>query len=309
VRLPQGTTRDVVVQVTDSAETARIAFAGTTTSAVTIELRGNLGSEILSFASGTTLAQIQTAVNNIKDVIGVSAALSGAGGLLLYSTSYGSDQFVSVKPLSGNFIEANGGTIIEDFGLDAEVMVNGQLAQVRGLQVDARSTSLDARFYLTSSFGQALSSTTFSIIGGGSIYQISPEVSVNGQVFVGFESISTGSLGNAVVGYLDSIRSGGANSVSDYNFIEAEAIVTAAIEQVATLRGRLGSIQKNQLATSISSHQIALENVSASESVIRDADIAAEVAAMTRAQILVQSTQATLQIATQLPQTVLSLLA
>jgi flagellin len=187
-------------------------------------------------------------------------------------------------------------------------LVNGQLAQTRGLQVDARNTSLDARFYLTSGFGQALSSTTFSVVAGGSTYQISPEVSVNGQVFVGFESVGTGSLGNSVVGYLDSIRSGGANSVADYNFIEAEAIVTAAIEQVASFRGRLGSIQKNQLATAINSQQITLENVTASESVIRDADIAAEVAALTRAQVLVQSTQATLQIAIQQPMNVLSLL-
>jgi flagellin len=308
VRLPHGTTRDVVLQVTDSAETARLSFMGTMTSAVTIELRGNMGTEILSFASGATLAQIQTAINNIKDVTGVSAVLIGAGGITLHSTGYGSDQMVVVKPLSGNFIETNGGTVVDDYGEDADVLVNGQSAQVKGLRVDARSASLDARFYLTSAFGQALSSTTFSVVGGGSIYQISPEVSVNGQIHVGFDSVSTGSLGNAVVGYLNSIRSGGDNSVADYKFAEAEAIITAAIDQVATFRGRLGSIQKNQLATNINTQQIALENVTASESVIRDADIAAEVSALTRAQILVQSTQATLQIAIQQPRSVLSLL-
>ena len=53
---------------------------------------------------------------------------------------------------------------------------------------------------------------------------------------------------------------------------------------------------------------MALENVTASESVIRDADIAQEVAALTRAQILVQSTQANLAIAINLPSQVLSLL-
>ena len=53
---------------------------------------------------------------------------------------------------------------------------------------------------------------------------------------------------------------------------------------------------------------MALENVTASESVIRDADMATEVAALTRAQILVQSTQATLQIATNAPTAILSLL-
>jgi flagellin len=54
---------------------------------------------------------------------------------------------------------------------------------------------------------------------------------------------------------------------------------------------------------------VALENVTASESVIRDADMAVEVAALTRAQVLVQSTQATLQIANSFRRQVLALLA
>lgn len=308
VRLPENTARNVVVQVTNSAETAQISFVGTSTSAVSIELRGNLGSEILSFASGATLSEIHTAINNLAAVTGVSAVMS-SGGLRLSSTEYGSEAMVSVKPLDGNFIEANSGTVIDDEGVDASVLVNGQAAQVSGLRVNARSNSMDARFYLTEAFGQSATSTTFTVTGGGSIYQISPEVSINGQVHVGLPSVSTGNLGNAVAGYLNSIRSGNTNEVAAGNFIAAEGIVTAAIEQVASLRGRLGSIQKNQLETNITSQQIALENVRASESVIRDADVAVEVSALTRAQILVQSTQATLQIANSLPRSVLSLLA
>ncbi len=307
VRLPQGTTRNVVLQVTQSAETASIFLSGTSTGAVTLELRGNLGSEILSFSSGTSIADIQTAINNIKDVTGVSAILS-ATGIRLTSTDYGSDQMVVIRPLTGDFIEPNAGTTVQDVGVDATVVVNGQAADVTGLQVNSRSASLDARFYLTSAFGQSATSTTFQVVGGGSIYQISPEVSINGQVHTGLPSVTTGNLGNAVVGYLDSIRSGGTNAVADLKFVEAELIVAAAIEQIATLRGRLGSIQKNQLATNINTQQIALENVTASESVIRDADMAAEVSALTRAQILVQSTQSTLIIANQQPQNVLALL-
>jgi len=53
---------------------------------------------------------------------------------------------------------------------------------------------------------------------------------------------------------------------------------------------------------------ITLENVTASESIIRDADMAEEISALTRSQILVQSTQNTLQIANSLPNLVLSLL-
>ena len=51
-----------------------------------------------------------------------------------------------------------------------------------------------------------------------------------------------------------------------------------------------------------------MENVTASESNIRDADFAAETAALTRAQILVQANTSILQQANSSPQSVLSLL-
>jgi len=307
VRIPEQSTRQVEVQVTQSAETASMSFGGASVDAVTIELRGNMGSEILGFTSGATLAAVQTAINAVTATTGVSAVLS-AGGIRLTSTTYGSDALVSIKPLVGSFFGANTGAELRDNGVDAGVLVNGRAASVHGLRVNARGAGLDAAFDLTATFGQTLSSTVFTVTGGGSIYQISPEVSINGQVHVGIPSVSTGNLGDAVVGYLDSIRSGGTNEVADGNFVAAESIITTAIEQLATLRGRLGSVQKNQIETNINSQQIALENVSASESVIRDADIAVEISALTRAQILVQTTQATLQIANSLPQSVLSLL-
>ena len=307
VRVPENSTRDVVVEVTDSAETATVTCTGTTTSAVTIELRGSKGVESLSFASGTTITSIVTGINNVTEVTGVSAIVNG-GALQLNSTGFGSDALVSVRPLTGNFIESNNGTTISDTGVDASVLVNGVEAQVDGLRVIIRDTSLDAEFYLDSNFGQATSSTTFSVTGGGSIYQIGPEINLLGQVHVGIPSVAASNLGNTVVGFLNSIRSGAANEVADGHAATAEEIVTAAIEQVATSRGRLGSVQKNLLQTNINSQQIAIENVQASESVIRDADIAEEVSALTRAQILVQSTQLTLQIANSQPQSVLSLL-
>ena len=53
---------------------------------------------------------------------------------------------------------------------------------------------------------------------------------------------------------------------------------------------------------------MALENVTASESDIRDADFASETAALTRSQILVQANQSVLSQANSAPQSVLALL-
>lgn len=320
-RLSNNVPRTVTVQVTQSAETAQLTFLGNnvgspaTTSASTIELRGNIGTEVISFASGATLADVRTAINSVTAATGVSAVVSsvavgtGASALILNSTEYGSEQFVSVSPIQGSFVvTGNAGQAIDDSGVDAGVIVDGQAAQTRGLQADVRTSGLDTRIYLTSNFATSLSSATFNVTGGGTLFQLTPEVTPNGQIHVGFNTIRSTQLGNSVVGRLYELRSGAGNDLSSQNFLRAQKIILESIDQVSSFRGRLGNIQRNTIQTNIASQSIALENITASESVIRDADMAAEVSALTRAQILVQSTQSTLQIANSVPNLVLSLL-
>ena len=88
----------------------------------------------------------------------------------------------------------------------------------------------------------------------------------------------------------------------------AATIVEQAISQVATLRGKLGAIQKNAVESNIRSLQTSLEQVTAAQSTIRDADFAIETAQLTRSQILVQAGTNVLALANQAPQNVLSLL-
>ncbi len=320
-RLPQGSTRQVKVTVTQSAQTAQVSFVGanagavSTTSATTIEILGPLGTEILSFASGTTFQDIRTAINSVADATGVLAVVSSpsigsiASAVLLNTTMFGSDAFVSVASIQGSFIvNGSGNTVTRDDGRDATVLVDGQPTFVRGLRADARTAGLDARIYLTPTFGQTLSSATFDITGGGTLFQLTSEVTPNGQVHMGLNSIRSTQLGNSVIGLLYSLRSGSQNDLDSQNFLTAQNIVQEAVDQVSTYRGRLGNLQKNTIDTNINSQGVALENVIASESVIRDADMAVELSALSRAQILVQSTQSTLQIANSVPNLVLALL-
>ena len=81
----------------------------------------------------------------------------------------------------------------------------------------------------------------------------------------------------------------------------------AAIETVSTQRGLLGAYQ-NRLQSTINSLGVASENTGAANSRIRDADVAAAVAEMTRTQILQQATMAVLAQANQAPSLVLQLL-
>ena len=64
--------------------------------------------------------------------------------------------------------------------------------------------------------------------------------------------------------------------------------IDTAIATVSTQRGNLGAVQ-NRLESTISNLQVTSENLAASESRIRDTDVAAEMVAFTRAQILQQA--------------------
>jgi flagellin len=81
----------------------------------------------------------------------------------------------------------------------------------------------------------------------------------------------------------------------------------AAITEVSSQRAELGAIQ-NRFEHTINNVNVAIENLSASESRIRDTDMASEMVNFTRAQILSQAGTAMLAQANQIPQGVLSLL-
>jgi flagellin len=83
--------------------------------------------------------------------------------------------------------------------------------------------------------------------------------------------------------------------------------VDTAIKSISTTRAELGASQ-NRLEHTINSINVAVENLSASESRIRDTDMASEMMNFTRSQILSQAGTAMLAQANQAPQGVLSLL-
>jgi flagellin len=83
--------------------------------------------------------------------------------------------------------------------------------------------------------------------------------------------------------------------------------VGSAITTVTQGRGKVGAVQ-NRLVRAISNISVSTENLQAAESSIRDADIAQEVALLTRNQILVQAATSMVGQANLIPQSVLQLL-
>ncbi len=269
-----------------------------------VKIAGATGGEVFTFESGATISQVVNAVNLVSDATGVEASDNG-GTLELRSTGYGSAAFVDVEVLEegalGGF-EA-GLSATRDEGDDIVATVNGVTANGAGNALSINTTTLDLSLTVADGSSTAIS---FTINGGGAVFQLGPQVVSNQQARIGIGSVNTGELGGTA-GRLYQLRSGNSADLStDPN--TGTRIVDQAINKVTSLRGRLGAFQRTTLETNIASLQDTVTNLVEAESSIRDADFAAETARLTRAQILVQSGTAVLSIANQNPQNVLALL-
>lgn len=97
------------------------------------------------------------------------------------------------------------------------------------------------------------------------------------------------------------------NALTLNNAASAITDIDAAIAAVSAERGSLGALQ-NRFESMINNLQVSVENLTASESRIRDADMASEMITFTRNQILQQAGMAMLAQANSVPQSVLKLL-
>jgi len=309
----------VNVVVTTSAQKAELFWRNSAVAAgdrIAIEIEGAKGVTTFVWDAGVPVAQMIQAVNMESAATGVAAAFANGvdatSGLVLRSTAYGSDQFVAIKHLAGSdpFTTQDGAGVARerDEGQDAVALVNGATARGRGLDLTLNTRTLDLNLTLRETFGTG--TTNFAITGGGALFQLGPEVSTNQQVNIGVQSIASTKLGNANVGFLSQIMEGELfeSMGSPSQMSRASEIVSEAIRQVAVLRGRLGAFERNTLQTNINSLTITMENLTASESAIRDTDFAAETSRLTRNQILVNAGTSVLALANQTAQSVLGLL-
>ena len=158
----------------------------------------------------------------------------------------------------------------------------------------AQTTEFNGQKLIEGSLASSVTSTNHILIQVGLDSTSYSRINLNGEVDLGAMT-STGL------------------SIHELSVTSADAALTA-LEQVNTSigtltasRGKIGAVQ-NRLIRTISTLSIAIENLSAAESAIRDADIAEEVALLTRNQILVQAATAMVGQANLIPQSVLQLL-
>ncbi len=134
--------------------------------------------------------------------------------------------------------------------------------------------------------------------------------STNNQLAVTLAQMSASNIAGIS---LDGSPTPGINLKNDVSILTADQArgaitsINNAIDNISSLRSTFGALQ-NRLEHTINNLNVQNENITASESRIRDVDMAKEMMAYTKNNILVQASQAMLAQANQVPQGVLQLL-
>ncbi|GLW36050.1 flagellin, partial [Actinoplanes regularis] len=220
--------------------------------------------------AGASAQDIAKAVNN-----GITAALKGAGyqGNELQMTASTDAAGVSTFSMSGvgDFKLSGGGSNLDALGITSGGTVN----------VDPHA---------------ATPTGTGTAINNGNTGRFQVGANANERIGISIGAIDSKTLGTAS---LDLTANGGPDA--------AIAAIDKAIRSVSDTRANLGAYQ-NRFEHTVNNLNVAVENLSASESRIRDTDVAAEMVTFTRNQILTQAGTSMLSQANQSAQGVLSLL-
>lgn len=311
------TSSTITVSMTTAAQRAQIASSMRTFAFPTTTMGANAGTFAVngvSFntTSTDTIQDVVARINNASTQTGVVAAWTAGGIVTLTSKNYGADARVDLIDTSGvlrtgaGSASSVGVNAVADVALDMNGSVAGGLTTVsfasgNGLILrDLNGNSLT----LTEAGNLAGAPGAWGQLNvGSSIFQVGANA---GQTTsVSLKNFAANNLGANVVSNKDFSN---LDLTSQQGATDAMKVIDKAISDIASARGDLGSFQRNILDSNVRSLSIARENLSATESAIRDVDIAEEMTTYAKLQILQQSGLAVLAQANSAPQAVLSLL-
>lgn len=239
--------------------------------------------------NGTTVQATVAALASGTLMSGVASAAETAiqNAVTAYNTAMGYGTGHENALSTGDFsvsVDKSGGLKVEYTG-DKDVQFSfGEAVKADGT-VDKTASLL------------GLSGSSSKVGGsGGLTLQIGDTAEDFNQLTVSVGNMSSHALG---IGGINISTQAGAKAAVDK--------IRTAINTVSSTRGDLGAIQ-NRLEHTINNLGVTTENMTAAESRIRDVDMAEEMMAYTKNNILVQASQAMLAQANQLPQGVLQLL-
>lgn len=170
-------------------------------------------------------------------------------------------------------------------------------------EVDQLKSEIDRILSTTNFNGMELFTSDQTIT-----FQVSETGIADAQIGIQMSKMNTSTLKiDAVHISNPASGTGSLDAAGQTNARQQISVINAAIDKVSKLRGTFGAMQ-NRLEHTINNLAVSTENITASESRIRDVDMAKEMMAYTKNNILVQASQAMLAQANQIPQGVLQLL-
>ena len=253
-------------------------------------------SSMMSLASGV---QIGGAADNPAGLIAAEnlraalATLEAESRSLTRTYEVASVADAALGEVSGLLVEANSLTLANAGGTLSEAE-----KQANQMQIDAIFASIDRISRTTSFNGTALLDGSAALSAGGVSLEIdSAAIAALGEVQIDGHEY-----------HLRDMLSGGAINTVDGNPADAQLSLAAAIADVSTQRGKVGSFQSDLVGSLHNSASVAFENISSALSVVYDTNYALETASLVRARLLEEVSLGALSLARQIAARVLSLL-
>ena len=270
----------------------------------------SINGSTFTFVAGSTGAQVATAVNAAAPSTGVTAVWNSGTNKLDFSTvNYGQNAVLSFSDSSS--VVTNGPPVtvagtnpvasITLGGMGSALFTGGR-AGTDGLSLYDQDGNM---VHLTSAGNTSggYPMTIGQITPGSAVFQFGGNAGQTAQLTL--PNMAANQLGNDVVSGLSMATLDITNAGGLANALQ---VVDRAINMVTATRGQIGQFTNYVLESNNRSLQSAKENMTASESTIRDVDMASEMTNFTTYQVLQQSGMAILAQANSMPQTVLSLL-
>jgi len=308
------------------SDTAVSFLAGSSTQNYTFHVGTSTGSQdvTVSLAGGSgglTGQQVVDSLNSQLSSYGINAGIASNGDIQ-FGGSTAFSVSVGAVTGTGNSTATSGATAVNtaDYNLDSATGTGGAFAAFTGASAETvvfqnagASTSVTLNSTNAGTLSQTLSTLNTALNSSG-IYAVT---AANGTD-ISFQSansfsvnetaITAGGTGNlfGAVGAV-AVTQPSATASSTGAALAALTALQTAVTNLGLVQGKVGA-GENKLNYAVNLAQSQITNYSAAESGIRDADVAAQAANLTKAQVLQQASLAALAQANSAPQAVLSLL-
>ncbi len=269
-------------------------------------------------AGGVTGTQAISSLNTQLQQYGITATI-GTNGALQFSGSTAFTVNAAAASAGTGLANAQNAVNTADYNSQSTAFAafsGASASETFSIQNSAGTTNITLNSTNAGTIQQALSTINGALSGKGVYavatgdnanisFQSAGAFSINETNYTAPTGTDTGALFGAAGAV--TVNAPNSSSTSTGNALSALSALQTAISNLGLVQGAVGA-GENKLNFAVNLAQSQITNYSAEESGIKDADVAAEAANLTKAQVLQQASIAALAQANAAPQAVLSLL-